>query len=342
MIYFLSHEHTFMKWADSCSLTPTCLPSVSQVALVFPNNDPVAFMVAFYGCLLAEVVPVPIEVPLSRKVLDEMFFTLTKSHPVTWLCCTTNQTLWSLSIGAALQSLSFSVTHRISFSTGGQVIRFLQRCCVMLILSASATSVFYSYPGAPDSCCVSFQFCLCGHLSDTAHCWNNVLGLSCLLATSISEKIILSEQQAQKHVRNKFDKQETSPPAALPSHTETLSSVRLQLLILLPSPPGTDMSEGWKAQLWQNLSEKQNACFLTAKCITLRNLSCFCSLCSLSETQLLVSAGLSAQGRHGYTVMTAAAGKMPFFAAHLPPLLNPPSPILHLCCRIFHKISSFS
>lgn len=39
-----------------------------QVALVFPNNDPVAFMVAFYGCLLAEVVPVPIEVPLSRKV----------------------------------------------------------------------------------------------------------------------------------------------------------------------------------------------------------------------------------------------------------------------------------
>uniref|UniRef100_A0A3Q1JH55 DMAP1-binding domain-containing protein n=1 Tax=Anabas testudineus TaxID=64144 RepID=A0A3Q1JH55_ANATE len=38
-----------------------------RVALVFPNNDPVAFMVAFYGCLLADVVPVPIEVPLSRK-----------------------------------------------------------------------------------------------------------------------------------------------------------------------------------------------------------------------------------------------------------------------------------
>lgn len=29
-------------------------------------------MVAFYGCLLAEVVPVPIEVPLSRKVLNEI------------------------------------------------------------------------------------------------------------------------------------------------------------------------------------------------------------------------------------------------------------------------------
>uniref|UniRef100_A0A6Q2ZMR3 DMAP1-binding domain-containing protein n=1 Tax=Esox lucius TaxID=8010 RepID=A0A6Q2ZMR3_ESOLU len=38
-----------------------------RVALVFPNNDPAAFMAAFYGCLLAEVVPVPIEVPLTRK-----------------------------------------------------------------------------------------------------------------------------------------------------------------------------------------------------------------------------------------------------------------------------------
>ncbi|MGH0125587.1 UNVERIFIED_CONTAM: hypothetical protein FKN15_008151 [Acipenser sinensis] len=38
-----------------------------RVALVFPNNDPAAFMVAFYGCLLAEIVPVPIEVPLTRK-----------------------------------------------------------------------------------------------------------------------------------------------------------------------------------------------------------------------------------------------------------------------------------
>ncbi|XP_034040044.1 disco-interacting protein 2 homolog C isoform X1 [Thalassophryne amazonica] len=38
-----------------------------RVALVFPNNDPAAFMTAFYGCLLADVVPVPIEVPLTRK-----------------------------------------------------------------------------------------------------------------------------------------------------------------------------------------------------------------------------------------------------------------------------------
>lgn len=48
-------------------VNPSCSVSV-QVALVFPNNDPAASMVAFYGCLLAEVVPVPIEVPLTRKV----------------------------------------------------------------------------------------------------------------------------------------------------------------------------------------------------------------------------------------------------------------------------------
>nr|XP_033791975.1 disco-interacting protein 2 homolog B isoform X2 [Geotrypetes seraphini] len=32
-----------------------------RVALVYPNSDPVMFIVAFYGCLLAEVIPVPIE-----------------------------------------------------------------------------------------------------------------------------------------------------------------------------------------------------------------------------------------------------------------------------------------
>ncbi|XP_067371653.1 disco-interacting protein 2 homolog A isoform X19 [Channa argus] len=45
---------------------PLLLPG-DRVALVFPNNDPVMFMVAFYSCLLAELVPVPIEVPLTRK-----------------------------------------------------------------------------------------------------------------------------------------------------------------------------------------------------------------------------------------------------------------------------------
>lgn len=35
---------------------------------MYPNSDPGMFWVAFFGCLLAEVIPVPIEVPLSRKV----------------------------------------------------------------------------------------------------------------------------------------------------------------------------------------------------------------------------------------------------------------------------------
>lgn len=38
-----------------------------RVALVYPNNDPVSFMCAFYGSLTAGVVPVPIEVPLTRR-----------------------------------------------------------------------------------------------------------------------------------------------------------------------------------------------------------------------------------------------------------------------------------
>ncbi|MBN3295176.1 DIP2A protein, partial [Amia calva] len=65
-------------WSRSLKLAYTLLNKLStrnepllrpgdRVPLVFPNNDPVMFMVAFYGCLLAELVPVPIEVPLTRK-----------------------------------------------------------------------------------------------------------------------------------------------------------------------------------------------------------------------------------------------------------------------------------
>lgn len=39
-----------------------------QVALVYPNNDPISFINGFYGCLMAGVVPVPVEVPTSRRV----------------------------------------------------------------------------------------------------------------------------------------------------------------------------------------------------------------------------------------------------------------------------------
>uniref|UniRef100_A0A8B9LN09 Disco-interacting protein 2 homolog Ba n=1 Tax=Astyanax mexicanus TaxID=7994 RepID=A0A8B9LN09_ASTMX len=47
--------------------TDPVLKPGDRVALVYPNSDPGMFWVAFYGCLLAEVIPVPIEVPLSQK-----------------------------------------------------------------------------------------------------------------------------------------------------------------------------------------------------------------------------------------------------------------------------------
>uniref|UniRef100_A0A671S5Q7 Disco-interacting protein 2 homolog C n=1 Tax=Sinocyclocheilus anshuiensis TaxID=1608454 RepID=A0A671S5Q7_9TELE len=68
-LFNYSHTYNDQHPIRSCLKSDT-FPLLSfheQVALVFPNNDPAAFMVAFYGCLLAEVVPVPIEVPLTRK-----------------------------------------------------------------------------------------------------------------------------------------------------------------------------------------------------------------------------------------------------------------------------------
>ena len=38
-----------------------------RIALVYPNNDPLNMMCAFYGCVMAGAVPVPIEVPLTRR-----------------------------------------------------------------------------------------------------------------------------------------------------------------------------------------------------------------------------------------------------------------------------------
>ncbi|KAG8335062.1 beta transducin [Homalodisca vitripennis] len=45
----------------------TCLKCGDRIALVYPNNDPINFICAFYGCMLAGIVPVPIEVPLTRR-----------------------------------------------------------------------------------------------------------------------------------------------------------------------------------------------------------------------------------------------------------------------------------
>ncbi|KAL3999067.1 AMP-binding enzyme family protein [Acanthocheilonema viteae] len=41
--------------------------SGDRVALVYPNTEPLSFLVAFYGCILAGVIPVPVEVPLTKR-----------------------------------------------------------------------------------------------------------------------------------------------------------------------------------------------------------------------------------------------------------------------------------
>ncbi|CAG0885580.1 unnamed protein product [Cyprideis torosa] len=46
---------------------PTVVKPGDRVALVYPNSDPLEFLCAMYGCLQAGVVPVPVEVPLSRR-----------------------------------------------------------------------------------------------------------------------------------------------------------------------------------------------------------------------------------------------------------------------------------
>ena len=51
----------------SSSAGGCCIQVGDRVALVYPNNDPISFLVAFYGCLTAGVVPVPIEVPLTKR-----------------------------------------------------------------------------------------------------------------------------------------------------------------------------------------------------------------------------------------------------------------------------------
>uniref|UniRef100_A0A915Q1K2 AMP-dependent synthetase/ligase domain-containing protein n=1 Tax=Setaria digitata TaxID=48799 RepID=A0A915Q1K2_9BILA len=41
--------------------------SGDRVALVYPNTEPLSFLIAFYGCILAGVIPVPVEVPLTKR-----------------------------------------------------------------------------------------------------------------------------------------------------------------------------------------------------------------------------------------------------------------------------------
>lgn len=115
-LYFL---HMFPLVFNICSRDTEpnnswCIVTPPQVALVFPNNDPVMFMVAFYGCLLAELVPVPIEVPLTKKV---KMWNLTFS----FICINqrTTDPYWTLApLNSQLHLQSFSVN-----------IHSLFRCC---------------------------------------------------------------------------------------------------------------------------------------------------------------------------------------------------------------------
>ena len=58
----LSFQHALLSLAASGRVL------FVQVALVYPNSDPLGFLCAFYGCLTAGVVPSPIEVPTSKRV----------------------------------------------------------------------------------------------------------------------------------------------------------------------------------------------------------------------------------------------------------------------------------
>ena len=39
----------------------------NRVALIYPSHDPAAFAAAFFACLFANLVPVPIEAPISNQ-----------------------------------------------------------------------------------------------------------------------------------------------------------------------------------------------------------------------------------------------------------------------------------
>jgi len=53
-----------------------------KVALVYPNSEPLSFICAFYGCLTAGVIPVPIEVPLSRRVSSAVWVCMHAAFPL--------------------------------------------------------------------------------------------------------------------------------------------------------------------------------------------------------------------------------------------------------------------
>lgn len=79
-VSFSSVDYRLTELTSSCFCVCCLCVFDVQVALVYPNNDPGMFWVAFYGCLLAEVIPVPIEVPLTRKVPAHVWKILNTKH----------------------------------------------------------------------------------------------------------------------------------------------------------------------------------------------------------------------------------------------------------------------
>ncbi|CAG0916938.1 unnamed protein product [Notodromas monacha] len=59
--------YALLNYGTSKTSENVSIRAGDRVALVFPNSDPLGFLCAFYGCLQSGIVPVPIEVPLSRR-----------------------------------------------------------------------------------------------------------------------------------------------------------------------------------------------------------------------------------------------------------------------------------
>lgn len=64
----LAHYLVHKLHSQSSSGKVPALKPGDRVALVYPNNDPINFSIAFYACLMAGLLPVAIEVPLSKRV----------------------------------------------------------------------------------------------------------------------------------------------------------------------------------------------------------------------------------------------------------------------------------
>ncbi|KAK5969308.1 Disco-interacting protein 2 C [Trichostrongylus colubriformis] len=64
-VAFMLLNKTISGGKDNTKI-PMCKPG-DRVALIYPNTEPLAFLAAFYGCILAGVVPVPVEVPLTKR-----------------------------------------------------------------------------------------------------------------------------------------------------------------------------------------------------------------------------------------------------------------------------------